>query len=384
MNEDKATRYHRLRRRAILAAEAWKVLCLSGLLVSGLSSIVSRAASAMAAGLPAWLSLPVAVALWVVAVSAACGLGGLPLSFYAGFTLERRYGLSRQAPAAWLADHARASGMGLVYAVAAAVWIMAWLTHWPSGWWLAAWAGFAVADALMAWAAPVLLLPAFYRIGPLRDAGLRERLLALASRAGVPAVGILEWRLGDRSSRTNAALVGIGATRRIILSDTLITDYPPAEIEAVVAHELAHHAYHDIWRSLAVDGAVAGLALALADRLLRAAAGALSLGGIADIAGLPVVALTFIAVGWLASPVVNALSRAQERRADRFALDLTRDAGAFASAMRRLGARNLADEAPTLAARVFFHTHPPISDRVASAREWVSRDGAGGATGGAT
>jgi STE24 endopeptidase len=382
MNEDKATRYHRLRRRAILAAAGWQALLLVALLLTGLATGLSRAAWALTAGVPAVLRLPLTACVWVTVVALASEFGGLPLSFYAGSTLERRYGLSRQSPAAWIGDHLKANVLRLGYTWLAAVWVSVSLERWPSVWWLVAWAGAVAAAIVAAWAAPVMLLPLFYRLTPLKDAGLRQRLLTLAERAEVPAVGIFEWRLGDRSSRANAALAGIGATRRIIVSDTLVADYQPAEIEAVVAHELAHHARHDIWRSLAVDAIVAGLALAASDRVLRATAAPLRLAGMADVAGLGVVALAALAVGWLASPIVNAVSRVHERRADRFALDLTRDAGAFVSAMRRLGAGNLVEDTPTLVARTFFHTHPPLSDRLASARAWAAGVGSGRSTGG--
>jgi STE24 endopeptidase len=317
----------------------------------------------------------------VAAVVAIHEIGALPLAFYTGFTLERRYGLSRQSAASWLADHAKSAGVQFVFAASAATWVSASLRLWPAGWWLAAWAGAVAAAVAIAWAAPVLLLPLFYAFAPLENAGLRDRLLALAARAGVPALGIFEWRLGDRTSRTNAALTGVGTTRRIIVSDTLITDCQADEVEVVLAHELAHHVHHDVWRSLAVDALVGGAALAGSAAALRAAVVPLGLRGIADVAGLPLVALTAIAAGWLASPAVNAVSRAHERRADRFALDLTRNPDAFARAMRRLGARNLAEDAPTLLARVFFHTHPPIKDRLAAARAWAADQGVRAATG---
>ncbi len=302
MNEDKATRYHRLRRRAVLASSAWTVVLLAGLLPSGLSRTLSDAASAIATGWPAPLRLPLAVCAWVAAVAVMHEIGALPIAFYSGFTLERRYGLSRQPAASWFTDHVKAAGVQFVFAGVAATWVAASLRLWPAGWWLLAWAGAVAAAVVMAWAAPVLLLPFFYTFAPLENAALRDRLLALAAKAGVPALGIFEWRLGDRTSRTNAALTGVGTTRRIIVSDTLISDCQEDEVEVVLAHELAHHVHHDVWGALAVDALVAGIALALSAAVLRAAAVPLGLRGIADVAGLPLVALTAIAAGWLASP----------------------------------------------------------------------------------
>jgi len=371
MNEDKATRYQRLRRRALLLAGAWRVFLLAFLVVSGLAHALRDAAASAVGPFPAFLHVPLTVLIWVTVVALLSDLGALPMAFFAGFTLERRYGLSRQPAASWLRDHVKAAGIGLALLGAAAVWTYLWLAAAPDRWWWApAWAGVAAAGLIGVWVAPVVLLPLFFQFTPLPDGDLRERLPALAAKAGVPALGVFEWTTSDRTSRAHAALTGIGHTRRIILSDTLLRDYTPEEIEAVLAHEVGHHANHDIWRGLAVDAMVGLAAFLAADAALRGAAGHFGLQGLSDPAGLPVAGLAMTAVGWLATPLQNAVSRAHERRADRAALDLTRNAGAFVSAMRRLGARNLAEDAPSLLTRLFFHTHPPVAERIALAGAW--------------
>lgn len=375
MNEDKATRYHRLRRRTVILAAAWRVALLAGLLLTGLSHHLRDAALTLAGACPAALQLMVTVCAWVTAVVLAHDIGAMPLAFYGGHLLDRRYGLSRQPAAAWFRDYLGACGINLLFAVVAAEWIYASLARWPEGWWLAAWGGAVAAGVAVAWAAPILLLPLFFRVVPLEDEGLRQRLLALAAKIRVPAIGVYEWRVSDRTPRANAALTGIGGTRRILLSDTLIADYQPDEVEAILAHELAHHAHHDIWRTLLVNGLVAGAALLAADAALRIVIAPAGLRGIADVAGMPALALAAIAVAWIASPLVNAVSRSLERRADRHALEATNNVDAFITAMRRLGTRNLAEDAPTLLARLFFHTHPPIGDRIASARGWAEETG---------
>jgi STE24 endopeptidase len=308
-------------------------------------------------------------------------LGALPMHFFVGFTLERRYGLSRQPAAAWLRDYGRAAAIDLAFSAAAAAWMYVWLAAVPGRWGIPAWVGFVAAGIVAAWAAPVVLLPLFFRFAPLADGPLRDRLLALAARAGVPALGVFEWRTSDRTSRANAALTGIGRTRRIILSDTLLTGHRPEEVEAVLAHEVAHHVNHDIWKGLAVDAAAGLAAFLAADAALRAGAGAGLIQGLSDPAGLPVAGLAITAVAWLTSPLQNAVSRAHERSADRAALELTGNVDAFVSAMRRLGARNLAEESPALLARLFFHTHPPIDERIAFAAAWAAEQGRGAGAG---
>ena len=376
MNEEKATRYHRLRRRALLIAAAWRVTLLAGLAASGLSQALHAALASAVQPLPATLRFPLTVLLVVAAIATMQEFCLLPASFFSGHILERRYGLSRQPAARWLRDHAKAAALSLLFSGLAAVWVYAWLAAVPAWWWLPAWAGLAAAGVATAWAAPVLLLPLFFRFVPLAEGPLRDRLLALAARAGVPALGAFEWRVGDRTSRANAALTGMGRTRRIIVSDTLLADYRPEEVEAVLAHELAHHLHHDIWKGLAVDAAAGLAALVAAGAALRAAAGPMGLESLADPAGLPVAALAVTAASWVAAPIQNAVSRAHERRADRTALDLTGNVEAFVTAMRRLGARNLAEPSPAALARLFFHTHPPIDERIASAAAWTARQGA--------
>jgi len=381
MNEDKATRYHRLRRRALVLSAAWRVFLLALLIVSGLARALRDALASAFDPLPVLLQFPLTVLAVVTVVTVVHDLGALPMSVFAGLTLERRYGLSRQRAASWFRDHGKAAAINLAFVGAAAVWMYVWLAALPDHWWIPAWAGVAAAGVVTAWAAPVMLLPLFSRFAPLPDGALRARLLALAARAGVPALGVFEWRTSDRTSRANAALAGIGRTRRIILSDTLLSDYRPEEVEAVLAHEVAHHVNHDIWKGLAVDAAAGLAAFLAADAALRAATGAGLTQGLSDPAGLPVAGLAITAVAWLTSPFQNAVSRAHERSADRSALELTGNVDAFVSAMRRLGARNLAEESPALLARLFFHTHPPIDERIAFAAAWAAEQGRRAAAG---
>ena len=370
MNEDKATRYHRLRRRALLLAAAWRVFLLAFLVTTGLGHALRDASVAAAQPFPAFLQFPLTVLTWVTVAVLVHDLGALPMAFFAGFLLERRYGLSRQPARSWFHDHLKAVAINLAFVGAAAIWMYGWLALLPQFWWIPAWVGLTAAAVVTAWAAPVVLLPLFFRFVPLSDGPLRERLLGLAERAGVPALGVFEWRTSDRTSRANAALAGIGHTRRIILSDTLLRDYRPEEVEAVLAHEVAHHVHHDIWKALAIDALVGLAAFVAADAALRAAVVPAGLQGISDPAGLAAAGLAMTAVAWLASPLQNAVSRFHERRADRGALELTHDVGAFVGAMRRLGARNLAEESPSLLTRLFFHTHPPIDERIACATSW--------------
>src|SRR5712691_8863374 len=204
-------------------------------------------------------------------------------------------------------------------------------------WWLATGAAFALMIIGITNLAPVVLLPLFYTVKPLDRESLCARLMALAERAGARVVGAYEWGLGDKTKKANAALTGIGGTRRILISDTMLAEYSEEEIEVVLAHELAHHVHHDIWKGVVFESVLTLAGFFLASRLLAALAGFLGLRGVSDIAGLPLLLLAAGAVSIVMVPVAHAMSRAYERRADRFALDLTHNPDAFISAMRRLG-----------------------------------------------
>jgi STE24 endopeptidase len=229
-------------------------------------------------------------------------------------------------------------------------------------------AGLAVLSAL----APVVMLPLFYTFEPLKRASLRERLVRLSERAGVPVLDVYQWGLGEKTRRANAALVGSGSTRRILLSDTLLADYTDDEIEAVIAHELAHHVHHDLRTSLLVESGVLVAAFYVAAHVLQLPWVMSRLSSTADVAGLPLLLLAGGATTLAGAPLLNWLSRAHERRADRYALALTSQPAAFISAMRRLAAQNLAEERPSRTALWLFYTHPPVEQRIAAARALLS------------
>jgi STE24 endopeptidase len=230
---------------------------------------------------------------------------------------------------------------------------------------------------VLAQLAPVLLLPLFYHFTPLNRPELVERLIALADRAGARVMGVFEWRVSDRTKKANAALTGIGRTRRIILSDTLLAEHSDDEIEVILAHELAHHVFHDIWSGLALETALITGGLYLADRIMAAFATSFGLHGKSDIAALPLLLLTGGAVSLLLLPLFNAFSRSHERRADRYALELTRNVHGFVSAMKRLGAQNLAEDHPSRLVEILFYTHPPIGSRIDAAMAWAGANPSG-------
>ncbi|MGH7314289.1 MAG: M48 family metalloprotease, partial [Candidatus Rokuibacteriota bacterium] len=185
--------------------------------------------------------------------------------------------------------------------------------------------------------------------------------------AGVPVLGVWVADQSRKSRTANAALAGLGRTRRIILFDTLVREFTPDEVAAVLAHELAHHVHRDTWRALGVQAGLTIVALWAVDRLLEVGVTAGGLESRADPAGLPWLALVVLLLGLLATPLANAFSRWIERQADDFALALTGGARAFVAAMERLAALNLAERRPHPLKEMLLHSHPSIDRRIARA-----------------
>ena len=372
VNEDKSTRYHRLRRRADLGGTAVTGIILLGLAVSGAGVRIREGSQALAGALlPAGLDEPAAVVLVTMVVLAILQAVQFPFAWYQGFVLEHRYGLSIQKGAHWLADHVKAAAIGTALAVAASSAVFVTLRRWPDVWWAVSAAIFVAAMVVLARLAPVLLLPLFYRFRPLDRPQLTERLTTLAVRARTDVVGVFEWVLSGHTRKANAALAGLGRTRRILLSDTLLADYSDDEIEVVLAHELAHHVHRDLWRGIALQVVVVVGGFYFADLVLRAAGDWLRYRGLSDPAAIPLLMLAGGTWSFVMLPLANALSRAQERAADRYAIETTGNPEAFVSAMKRLSQQNMAEDRPSRLVRLLFYSHPPIRERIEAARAFT-------------
>jgi Zn-dependent protease with chaperone function len=356
-----AVRYHRLR---LVLAAAGLVLSIAYLLAALLTGAAHGLAGAAAAATPsAWGQ----VALVASVLGAAHAALTFPLGWTRGWWLPRRYGLLHQSLSGWVADRAKAALLAGVLGLLAVEVVYA-LLRTTTLWWLWAAAVFLVVNVALVFVFPVWVVPLFYRLTPLVDEGLSARLLALARRAGVPAVGVWIADQSRKSRTANAAVVGLGRTRRIVLFDTLTARFTPEEIESVLAHELGHHVHGDTRRGLAVQGALTLASFWVADALARAGAPAFGLTGAADPAGMPWLALVLLALSLVALPLGNGFSRFIEREADDFALATTGNPGAFIAAMERLAELNLAERRPSRLKELVLYSHPALDRRIARAR----------------
>ncbi|HEV3307745.1 MAG TPA: M48 family metallopeptidase [Candidatus Sulfotelmatobacter sp.] len=302
----------------------------------------------------------------------------LALGFdYYGFRLERRFQLSNQRLRSWLWDEAKGFLVGLVMAGIVVELLYFMIRQSPQHWWLITWALFIGLFILLAQLAPVVLFPIFYKFEPLDNEDLRRRLVQLGERAGTRVRGVYRWKLSEKSKKANAALTGLGSTRRIILADTLLDNYAPEEIEAVLAHELGHHVHRHILKSILVQAGITLLGFWIANFVLHYAVDHHMFEELSDFANLPLLAITATLLSLLLMPALNAYSRYNERQADRYAFESIASVEPFISSMNKLAQQNLAERTPSRWIELLFHSHPAISRRVAAAREWARAQTAG-------
>jgi STE24 endopeptidase len=314
---------------------------------------------------------PVAVAIiYFLTLMVAYEIITAPLSYYRGFVLSHRYGISTQTVKSWLGDVVKAGGLGLTLGVAAIAIVYWFLLTFPDFWWLLAWGLMLLVSILMTIITPVFLVPLFYKVRPLSDGELKTRLEQLARKAKAAVQGIYTLDFSSKGTAANAALMGMGHTRRIVISDTLIQQYSVPEIEVVTAHEIGHHINSDIYRLFVIQMALWLIGLKIVDIILKATAAPLGFARIGEPAALPWLLLLFGLFGTLVSPLLNSYTRHVESQADQYALGLTDNPMAFIDAMTRLTNQNLGVAYPAKWEELLLYDHPSYNKRVEMAREY--------------
>jgi len=358
-------RYNRIRRRLEIVDFLTGLLLMVVLLLTGWTGIL-RDWSYVGAR----QNYVLALFLYVLMLLLLSKILGIGLDFY-GFRLEHRFNLSNQKFKSWVWDEIKGWLVGLVIATIIVELVYYTIRQSPQYWWLIAWGAFIFLFVAFAQIAPVVLFPIFYKFKPLENETLKERLVRLSERAGTRVRGVYEWKLSEKSKKANAALTGLGNTRRIIIADTLLQGYSEDEIEAVMAHELGHHVHRHIFKSIFVQAAVTLLGFWAANEVLHyAIEHSQMFESAADFANLPLLALVSIVLGFLLMPAMNAYSRFNERQADRYCFRSISSVEPFISSMNKLADQNLTEREPSKFVEWFFHSHPAIASRIAAAREY--------------
>ncbi len=365
----KAKRYSRTRLAVLLISMAWSATRLAWLAFSGRSARL-RDATRQAVPDPR-----LATPAYLAVASLVSWLTELPLAYVGGHLVERRFGLTKQSDRGWLGDQVKGLLVVLALQVPSTSAAYVVIRRRPRDWWLVLASGIVPLVAVLSHLAPVLIMPLFNKFEPLRDRDLDRRVRDLAARAGVPIADVFQMDMSRQTEKPNAFFAGLGNTKRVVLSDTLIERFEPAQVEAVVAHELGHQANGDIWRLIAFTGGIGfGAAYAvyrLVPPFVQRTERRTGVRGIEDVASFPLLGLVMVLTGFVATPVQSAFSRAIERRTDRFAMQLTGDGLSYASTMARLASQSLADPDPPAPVVFFLYSHPPIAERIAAAHSFT-------------
>jgi len=362
----KAKEYAHLRRRLMVLdlglAAVYAVLWLAAGWSGALRDYLYRLTNSE------WL----VVAGFVLVFSGIYFVIDLPLGYYSGFVLPHRFELSNQTPKDWVIDQVKGVAVGGILGLVVIEIVYSVLRISPDLWWL--WAGLILLlfNVILANLAPVLLMPLFYKFVPLDEEhnDLMTRLMKLADKAGTGVRGIYKFDMSRRTKAANAAVTGLGNTRRILLGDTLINEFSDDEIETVLAHELAHQVYRDIPYGILVESVITLGGLYLAALVLEWSVVALGFNSISDVAAMPLLGLVMGLYGLIIMPLGNAYSRHREIRADEYALKMTGNGAAYASALSRLANQNLAEADPEPWVEILLYSHPALNKRIAMAENY--------------
>lgn len=359
-----AKRYARMKRYLILADLAVGALYMIVALITGFSTWLKGWVQGASAS-PWWV-----VAAYMVVFFFLYSLLILPLNVLGGYVWPHRFGLSKQSLPAWAWDHVKGLLLGLVLGLVF-IEVIYWLMRAaPAAWWLWASLFYLFITVVLSNLAPLVIVPLFFKLQRLENPDLVDRLMGLARRAGTQVKGVYTMGLSAKTTEANAALMGLGNTRRIVLGDTMLTEYSPDEIETVLAHELGHQVHGDIGKGIALETALTLGGLWLASLALAWAVTTFHFDGLSDVAALPVLMILLGVFGLVTMPLNNGYSRWRESLADRYALEITGKPESFASAMIRLANQNLAEAEPERWVEVLLYSHPAIHRRVATAREF--------------
>ncbi|MBE0680341.1 MAG: M48 family metallopeptidase [Anaerolineales bacterium] len=364
-----AKEYSRISRRVWLAGTIFSAIYAAMWLFLGWAVSLRAWLVQMELFANPWLLVPA----FVLVFGGIYSLLALPLNYFSGFVLPHRYGQSNQSFKDWVIDGLKGMAIGAPIGLILVELLYLALRLTGDLWWLWAAGGLFVFDILISNLAPILVMPIFNKFVPLSEEHkeLADRLLKLAERANTKVRGVFKFDMSKRTKAANAALTGIGNTRRIVLGDTLINEFTIDEVETILAHELGHHVHRDIPLFIAFGTLMTTLGLYLASLALKWAIALFGFASPADVAAFPALELILGAYGLITMPLNNAVSRWRENMADDYALQSTGKNEAFASAFTRLANQNLGEVDPEKWVVFLFYSHPPLGERIAKARQFT-------------
>lgn len=327
-----------------------------------------------------WLSTVTAnyyllVALYLVVFIIFMELVMLPLNFVSDFWLEHYFSLSNEKLTTWVLDELKGLFLSLVLFLPLALVIYYFIQLTSNFWWVYAAIIWSLYSVFIAFIAPIVIMPLFNKFEPLKDEEMTEEIKKLARKAGLKITQVLVTDMSKRTKKANAYFAGVGRTKRVVLGDTLINNFSPSEILAVIAHELGHWAKGHINKNLYLNVAVGFVSFYLVDKFLNFGVDYFQLDNKTNIASFPLFILGFLLLSAVLMPAMNAISRYFETEADLFELELLRQPEATISCFKKLGEQNLADPDPHPLIEFLFYSHPSLSKRIKRAQTWQSHHG---------
>jgi STE24 endopeptidase len=292
----------------------------------------------------------------------------LPLNIYRSFILEHKFSLSSQKITNWLADQLKAGIISYIISLIVLEVFYYLLKNNPDSWWLIVSLFWIFFSLILAKLTPIVIIPLFFKYKKLADANLRERILNLADKMKVKILDVFEIDLSSKTLKANAAFVGLGGTKRVILADTLKDKYDYDEIEVILAHEFAHYRLRHLLKLILVNSVAIILSFYLIFKTSSLFLRNFAFSSLSDLEALPVILIYFVIFGIILQPFENYISRRLERNADIMALNTTGLKEAFISMMEKLSNQNLADRNPHPLVKFFFFDHPAVDERIRTAK----------------
>jgi len=360
-SEIRAKKYSSLKYSLTIVSTLYLLLLLFVFITSGISKSLAEGVLKFTNG--NLFALP----LYLLISSLFYYLLNLPLNLYHSYILEHKFSLSNQGIRDWWFDELKSGLISYIIALILLGVFYYLLNTLPNSWWLFISLFWIFFSLILARVTPILIIPLFFKYKKLSDASLRERIINLASKMRVKILDVFEIDFSKKTLKANAAFVGWGKTRRVILADTLKDKYTHDEIEVILAHEFAHYRLKHLLKLIALNSSVVILIFYLIFKTNLYVLNLLGLSSLQELAALPVILIYFVIFGIIMQPFQNYISRRLERNADEAALKTTGSKEAFISMMEKLASQNLADRKPHPLIKIFFFDHPPIDERVAMA-----------------
>lgn len=357
----RAKRYSAIKYSFALFDIAYILFLLPLFLKTGLSKT-------LASNIAKFLVFPLTVPAYILIASLGYYILDFPFSIYRSFLLEHKFSLSTQKITDWLKDQCKQFSIAYIISLILVAAFYFILGRFPKIWWLIVSLFWIFFSLILARLTPVIIIPLFFKYKKLSDETLRMRILNLAQKMRVKILDCFEIDFSKKTLKANAAFVGVGKTKRVILADTLKDKYTHDEIEVILAHEFAHYKLKHLIKLILINSLITVVSFYLIFKTSSYTLRFFGFASLSEIAALPVILIYFTLFGVITQPIEAYLSRRLERNADKMALETTGLKDAFISMMEKLAAQNLADRTPHPIIKFFFFDHPPIDERIAFAK----------------